>query len=528
MDEEYDDTGVDMDDTSDSGADYDDSSMDAGDDGMDDSGCEDLPEDEGGMMDAGGEGMEDASPDEGLDDSGADEGMDAEEPTDDGMDTEEPVDEGAEAEAATDADSEAADEGMEDLPEDDASETEEPADTDGEAADAATEDLPEDGAPETEEPADTDCEAADATTEDLPEDDAPETEEPADTDGEAADAATEDLPEDGAPETEEPADTDGEAADAATEDLPEAEQPPETDDPAAEAGETPNENDSEAPADSSDADDPDAAYQKLSDYMSDHNYGMDDYDTYSQDPEWQDLHQKAFPDHYEQNDLPTDNGSLTDDASKDLPEERFVEYDDPGRTKDIRQKDYDRQSTADAEGLNMDQRSSLERYSGDDYRKMNDSLRGKDVDYVTPQQEQRINDQIDNVTDVLDQKELPKDTNLYRGMDSPKHILGDDYQAKSLDQLRQENIGKVYTDDGFCSTSTSHAKAADFSQARDGTMVEISAPKGSNGMYMGDVSTRPYENEVLLQRGSAFRIDGIDYSMKDGYTIKSTLIGRKG
>ncbi len=38
------------------------------------------------------------------------------------------------------------------------------------------------------------------------------------------------------------------------------------------------------------------SYDNLSDYMSDHNYGMDDYDTYSQDPVWRDLHRKEFPD----------------------------------------------------------------------------------------------------------------------------------------------------------------------------------------------------------------------------------------
>ena len=39
------------------------------------------------------------------------------------------------------------------------------------------------------------------------------------------------------------------------------------------------------------------AFKELSDYMNEHNYGKDDYDTYSQDPEWQRLHRKAFPDY---------------------------------------------------------------------------------------------------------------------------------------------------------------------------------------------------------------------------------------
>ena len=37
------------------------------------------------------------------------------------------------------------------------------------------------------------------------------------------------------------------------------------------------------------------AFQKLSDYMNAHNYGKEDFETYSKDPEWQRLHKEAFP-----------------------------------------------------------------------------------------------------------------------------------------------------------------------------------------------------------------------------------------
>lgn len=39
-----------------------------------------------------------------------------------------------------------------------------------------------------------------------------------------------------------------------------------------------------------------SAYDQLSQYMNEHNYGADDYAEYSQDPEWQRLHEIAFPD----------------------------------------------------------------------------------------------------------------------------------------------------------------------------------------------------------------------------------------
>ena len=40
------------------------------------------------------------------------------------------------------------------------------------------------------------------------------------------------------------------------------------------------------------------AFNQLSDYMNEYNFGADDFDTYSQDPKWQELHKAAFPDCY--------------------------------------------------------------------------------------------------------------------------------------------------------------------------------------------------------------------------------------
>ena len=39
-------------------------------------------------------------------------------------------------------------------------------------------------------------------------------------------------------------------------------------------------------------------FEKLSEYMNQHNYGRGDYPEYSQDPEWQRLHREAYPDLY--------------------------------------------------------------------------------------------------------------------------------------------------------------------------------------------------------------------------------------
>lgn len=54
-----------------------------------------------------------------------------------------------------------------------------------------------------------------------------------------------------------------------------------------------------------------SANAQLSQYMNAHNYGIDDYDKYSQDPTWRELHTAAFPD----NELPPLNDDYPDDIA---------------------------------------------------------------------------------------------------------------------------------------------------------------------------------------------------------------------
>ena len=117
---------------------------------------------------------------------------------------------------------------------------------------------------------------------------------------------------------------------------------------------------------------------------------------------------------------------------------------------------------------------------------------------------------------------------MYRGVSTPGDFLQDpNWKDKSLEQLRAEYIGKVAVDNGFCSTSISRGAAEDFKRTWDGTMVEITAPKGANAMFMQHVSIYGHEKEVLLQKGSGFKITDIDYNPRTGYIIKAELIGRR-
>ncbi len=55
--------------------------------------------------------------------------------------------------------------------------------------------------------------------------------------------------------------------------------------------------------------DRETAFRQLSQYMSDHRYAISDYATYSQDPIWQELHQNAFPEAFGSSSRPNANTS---------------------------------------------------------------------------------------------------------------------------------------------------------------------------------------------------------------------------
>ena len=71
------------------------------------------------------------------------------------------------------------------------------------------------------------------------------------------------------------------------------------------------------------------SYSSLSDYMNAHNYGPDDFGTYSQDPEWRSLHKQAFPD-YEMPPLNrADNVGKWDDIPADISAKANIDAANP-------------------------------------------------------------------------------------------------------------------------------------------------------------------------------------------------------
>ena len=319
------------------------------------------------------------------------------------------------------------------------------------------------------------------------------------------------------------------------------------------------------------------SYDNLSGYMSDHNYGMNDYDTYSQDPVWRDLHRKEFPDselppltqesaksqlydymtehNYGQDDF---NTYSQDPKWRDLQSAAFPDYELPplveeksdigfnenGRELtpantivDVNEfynfnldDEYEKLSSLDVKDLSKNEISSLERYSGSGYSRINRSLYDNEYRPLSTYEKELNEKDINTLTNCISRKEIPFDFKAYRGIDNMEFVFGDDANNMSLEELNKKYSGTYFVNKGFSSVSTDYDVANDFlGYSNKGGVMTIDVPKGSKGIAMGDVSVfKNGEKEVLLQRGSAYQIKSIDMDDNNRLRLHTKLVGQFG
>lgn len=158
--------------------------------------------------------------------------------------------------------------------------------------------------------------------------------------------------------------------------------------------------------------------------------------------------------------------------------------------------------------MSIEEREAFRKYTGSAYANINATLRGieKAFDIGNKKNAQ-------NLHSVLRDAYLPCECTLYRGVSSK--ALG------GLKKLSDDELtGKVFFDKGFLSTSL------ESSSAFGGDMIlEIHAPKGSHGLYVGHISSAGhYEEEVLFDINQNMRID---YASRDEFgrrLLKVTVI----
>jgi len=151
--------------------------------------------------------------------------------------------------------------------------------------------------------------------------------------------------------------------------------------------------------------------------------------------------------------------------------------------------------------LTQSEKTYVEMYTGDDFLKVNSSLRsGGEPDKMV----KAIDSAIDKSPPIAEKK------TLYRGMSRDA--------AKQLFPNGEINVGDTISDRAFASTSKSTFSAQ--AAAIGGVMLVIEAMPGSKGMDVGSVTRNPSEDEVLLPRNAKMKVLGVRAPKKHGEPVR--------
>lgn len=134
----------------------------------------------------------------------------------------------------------------------------------------------------------------------------------------------------------------------------------------------------------------------------------------------------------------------------------------------------------------------LDRFSQGGYRLINDYLRD-----LEPGSDQLRTD-VELLDQIIDESRLVSDLVAYRGV-GPLELLEWRYQ--------NARFGSIITPDAYLSVTMSEKVGRRFSVLQGpGILLQLAIPRGSKVFNMVPYSSDPLEEELLLPRGTAFRL----------------------
>ena len=161
---------------------------------------------------------------------------------------------------------------------------------------------------------------------------------------------------------------------------------------------------------------------------------------------------------------------------------------------------------------------ALVKYSGEKwYNTINKSLRGQKLTAKEQKELEKINSQIDVISNALQRNKTTKDMKLYRGTSHAmfKDVLSEDLLQKmktrkaTADELKAELMGTIVKEKALCSTTTNFAVANNF---YENVIVSIDVNRGSTGLAnIAKWSEFQLESEVLMDKGTQFYIKDIEF-----------------
>ena len=144
------------------------------------------------------------------------------------------------------------------------------------------------------------------------------------------------------------------------------------------------------------------------------------------------------------------------------------------------------QLDADKLNLTKDQQRAVREYSGGRYRDINHTLRGKDWSYSDTQE---LTDGLDG---AFEHARTTEPMTVRRRLKNATELFGQP----------GERVGKTFVDPGFTSTTEHDEGGAFFGQDE----LEIKLPADTPALRLGSLSMNPNEKEILLRRGTRFKV----------------------
>lgn len=163
------------------------------------------------------------------------------------------------------------------------------------------------------------------------------------------------------------------------------------------------------------------------------------------------------------------------------------------------------------ERLTSEEKESIEYYTDFDYLEINQYLREVKGKLKTSD----LNNTIKHIDSALKKGRISEPITVYRrakgfslGINNgllvdwknPNKII-----KENISKISEMLIGKTKTEYGYISTSLSQDAASNFSKLP--ILLKIHLPVGTEAAYLGNLSTNPGENEVLIGRGFTYQIE---------------------
>ncbi|MGQ4270256.1 ADP-ribosyltransferase, partial [Nocardiopsis changdeensis] len=126
-----------------------------------------------------------------------------------------------------------------------------------------------------------------------------------------------------------------------------------------------------------------------------------------------------------------------------------------------------------------------------------------------------------DVLDIIERLDHATDAPLPEGVEAVRGVYGFDHLAPGGTADPSTLIGRTFTSPGFMSASLGPRPSAAGGSPTD--LIRLTLPPGTRGLWVGDRSLHPHEREIILARGTAYRITSYE-PWGRGYVLYAEVV----